>query len=37
MKTGKKLLSCAESISKLEGLLERNTYDSGSHIDYYDL
>ena len=32
-----RLLSSEESISKLIGLLEKNTFDNGAHIDYYDV
>lgn len=32
-----RLLSCDQSLDRLIGLLEKNNFDSGSHIDYYDL
>ena len=32
-----KLLTCDESIAKLTRLMEQNNWESGEHIDYYDL
>lgn len=32
-----RLLSCDQSLNRLIGLLDKNSFDSGSHIDYYDL
>lgn len=32
-----RLLSSEESISKLTSLLEKNSFDNGAHIDYYDI
>ena len=37
MKDLGKLLSCDESIRKLIPILEKNKFDSGAHIDYYDV
>jgi len=37
MKENNKLLTCEDSVSRLVKLLKQNTYDSGAHIDYYDL
>ena len=32
-----KLLTCDQSVDKLVKLLEENKFDSGAHIDYYDV
>ena len=37
LKQGNKLLSCDDSIDKLMPLLSENKFESGAHIDYYDL
>ncbi|KAK3587812.1 hypothetical protein CHS0354_019678 [Potamilus streckersoni] len=37
MKAEGKLLSCEESVEKLIVLLEKNTFESGAHVDFYDI
>ena len=37
MKSGGKLLSPEESVSRLVKLLKKNRFESGAHIDYYDI
>eukprot|EP00040_Diaphanoeca_grandis_P017797 m.93300 g.93300 ORF g.93300 m.93300 type:complete len:256 (-) comp26625_c0_seq1:115-882(-) len=37
MHTGSKLVDPDDSASKLIGLLKANTFETGAHIDYYDL
>ncbi len=32
-----RLLSCDQSLDRLIGLLDKNLFDSGAHIDFYDL
>ena len=31
-----RMLTCDQSVDKLLQLLEKNTFDSGAHIDYFD-
>ena len=32
-----KLLSCDTSVDKLISVLDRNSFESGDHIDFYDV
>ena len=37
MKLNNKLLTPDQSVSKLVELMRQNKFESGSHIDYYDV